>query len=282
MLVDSVFARYGVILKDATRDDLSGTDNVVDPIVRFVNWFSINSSKIFVYLIIFTFTYSMHRIPLTRIDVNVNNDYIAAPAPAQQAPEVTALQTEIVSRSKRSFNPVFPHLFHNFDLLHNGMNQIFDNMPTFNPFDMQIPDGFANIIPKDFFNSNQGFGTFGGHKHHKKNHNNNFDDNFPFNFPFNSIPTGTPITTNPNKKNQNDRNNFDHNFPFNFPFNSIPTPITTNPNKREDNEIPDDDDDLKGIFLQNYLNVSFSVETINDFRLECFVSTTNFANFELL
>lgn len=37
VLGDSAFARYGVNLMDATRDDLSDTVNVVDSLVRCVN-----------------------------------------------------------------------------------------------------------------------------------------------------------------------------------------------------------------------------------------------------
>lgn len=197
------------------------------------------------YLFNFSFGISIHRIPLTRIDLNVNNDHVVRIDPAPQMPEVTALRTDIVSRTKRSFNPVFPHLFRNFDLLHNGMNQLFDNMPMINPFDMHIPipDDLPNIIPKDFFNSNKGFGTFGLHNHHK------------------------------NKPN--DRNYFDDNFPFNFPFNSIPIeiPKTAVPDKKEDNEIPSGGDSLKGIYLQNYLNVSsmlvFCLYSYQYFFLTC-------------
>lgn len=37
VLIDSVFGRYGANLKDATRDDLSGTADVADILVRYVN-----------------------------------------------------------------------------------------------------------------------------------------------------------------------------------------------------------------------------------------------------
>lgn len=199
-------------------------------------------------------------------------------------PDITALQSDIVSRTKRSY-PMFPNLLGNLDLLHSGMgnvfdnmaslhppfnkppfnphrlldsrrNQIFNNMPSFNPFAMPIPTDAIGMIPKDFFKPNDlfrpfrgGGGHHGHHGHHRKKDfgRNIFDDNFPFG----SNPFGRP-NINPN---QFDKPNIDSN----------ENEVIENVG----NEIPNNDDDsIWSLHLDNFLNVSFewSLEGVYIFK----------------
>lgn len=186
----------------------------------------------------------------------MNTEGAAVPAPERHEiePEATELRTKANSRVKRSFHDDFPDLFGHIDRMHRKMNQVFDNMPSFNPFALPIPEELTKIMPKDFFKPPDFFRPLGGghghhghHRHHKGNHHRSK----PFD-PFHWDPFGNAINDNSNWNpfgNPNDdKSSWDS---------AGSTTITSS--KNEANEIQNADENLKTVYLQNFLNVSLRI-----------------------
>lgn len=157
----------------------------------------------------------------------VSNEDRFTPPPTTAASSHDILQPKTTSRAKRSFfHPNLTNLFGNLGFSHNAINQIFGNMPSFNPFAMPIPtDDFTDKMPKNIFGPSGlfGFGPFGDSNNHYKeihHYDNNADKNPHFD-------------------------------PYPGEDNEIAHP------KEASNEIQDNDESLRGIFLHNFLNVSY-------------------------
>lgn len=183
----------------------------------------------------------------------MNTEGASVPHPERNeiSPEVTELRSEANSRVKRSFHDEFPDIFGHMDRLHRKMNQVFDNMPSFNPFAMPIPEDLRNIMPKDFFKPPEFFRPFGsGHVHHGHHGHHRHHRPKPFD-PFHWNPFGNTINDNTNWNPFDSLNDDKSNWGS-----AGSTTITSSNN--EANEIQNADENLKTVYLRNFLNVSLS------------------------